>query len=575
MSRSPDLPPRAPDPVPPAPVPPVVGTGGDPPIDPAVHARRWRTLGVLCLSLTIVMIANMSLNLALPAISRDLGASTGSLQWMVDAYALVFAGLLFTAGALGDRYGRKGALQFGLVLFVAGSVLAATAGSAGTVIGARAVMGVAAAFVMPSTLSIISNVFPPDERGRAIATWAGVSAGAAALGPTGSGLLLEHFWWGSVFLVNVPIALTALVLGRRLVPTSRDPERVPIDLPGAGLSIIGVGGLVYAIIEAPHRGWNAPATLAAFAVAAAALGLFAWRELTARHPMLDLRLFRDRRFSVASGGIGLTYFALFGTFFLVSQYLQLVLDVSPLRAGLVQLPVSVIMLTVAPQVPRVVDRYGTARVVPVALALVALGMGILATLGTGSPMLMVVVAMVPMAVGIAATGAPLTTLMMAAVPAGRAGVGSAMNNASREIGGAFGVAVLGSLLTTRFTSTLAPAVEGLAAPSQTAATSGLAGALEAARGLPGPAGEALAGAARAAFVDGFALAGAASAALAVVTGVGAYLLLPRTPAPSAPETVVVEDDAEGADAGAGSSSGAAVVAAGGTRPADLPTAAAP
>lgn len=575
MSRRPHLPPRAPASPPPAPAPPGAVTpppvpppgGGDPSIDPAVYARRWRTLGVLCLSLTIVMIANMSLNLALPAISRDLGASTGSLQWMVDAYALVFAGLLFTAGALGDRYGRKGALQFGLALFVGGSLLAATAGSAGTVIGARAVMGVAAAFVMPSTLSIISNVFPPDERGRAIATWAGVSAGAAALGPTGSGLLLEHFWWGSVFLVNVPIALTALVLGRRLVPTSRNPERVPIAVAGAGLSIVGVGGLVYAIIEAPHRGWSATPTLAVFGVAAAALALFAWRGLTARHPMLDLRLFRDRRFSVASGGIGLTYFALFGTFFLVSQYLQLVLDVSPLRAGLVQLPVSVIMLTVAPQVPRVVDRYGTGRVVPVALGLVAVGMGILATLGTGSPMLMVVVAMVPMAVGIAATGAPLTTLMMAAVPAGRAGVGSAMNNASREIGGAFGVAVLGSLLTTRFTSSLAPAVDGLAAPAQAAATSGLAGALEVARGLPGPAGEALAGAARAAFVDGFVLAGAASAVLAVVTGVGAYLLLPRTPAAPAPGPIAVD----GADA----SEAVVAAAGGGARPADLPTAAAP
>ncbi|HEX6417494.1 MAG TPA: MFS transporter [Acidimicrobiales bacterium] len=544
---------------------------GVPPVDPHVHAGRWRTLGVLCLSLTIVMIANMSLNLALPAIARDLDASTGSLQWMVDAYALVFAGLLFTAGALGDRFGRKGALQLGLALFVAGSVVAAAAGSAGTVIGARALMGVAAAFVMPSTLSIISNVFPPEERGRAIALWAGVAAGAAALGPTGSGLLLEHFWWGSVFLVNVPIAVAALVLGRWLVPTSRNPDRVPIDLPGAALSIVGVGGLVYAIIEAPHRGWAARGTLGAFGVAAAALALFAWRELSARHPMLDLRLFRDRRFSVASGGIGLTYFALFGTFFLVSQYLQLVLDVSPLRAGLVQLPVSVIMLAVAPQVPRAVERYGVRRVVPLALALVAVGMGVLATAGTGSSMLLVVLAMVPMAVGIAATGAPLTTLMMSAVPPARAGVGSAMNNASREIGGAFGVAVLGSLLTTRYTSSLGPAVEGLAGPARAAATSGLAGALEVARGLPGPAGEALAATARSAFVDGFALAGAAAAALAVVTGVGAYLLLPRErPAEAGGPRVLVAGEREPAREGA-----VAVAPVAGAGPADLPTAAAP
>lgn len=247
------MPPRSPRPAP-VDAPPSTPHPDDPIVDPAVHARRWYTLGVLCLSLTIVMIANMSLNLALPSIARDLDASTGSLQWMVDAYALVFAGLLFSAGTLGDRFGRKGALQLGLVLFLVSSALAAVAQTAGMVIAARTVMGVAAAFVMPSTLSIITNVFPAEERGRAIATWAGVAGGAAALGPTGSGLLLEHFWWGSVFLLNIPFALTPLVLGRRLVPTSRNPDRTPVDVAGALLSIVGVSALVYAIIEAPHLG---------------------------------------------------------------------------------------------------------------------------------------------------------------------------------------------------------------------------------------------------------------------------------------------------------------------------------
>ena len=496
-------------------------------IDADVYARRWRTLGVLCLSLTIVMIANMSLNLALPAISRDLGASTGSLQWMVDAYALVFAGLLFSAGTLGDRYGRKGALQVGLVLFLVGSAVAVVAETAGMVIAARAVMGVAAAFVMPSTLSIISNVFPADERGKAIATWAGISAGAAALGPTGSGLLLEHFWWGSVFLVNVPLAAAALVLGHRLVPTSRNPERRPVDVAGALLSIVGVSALVYAIIEAPHLGWGAGETQAAFAVAVVALGLFVWREATARYPMLDLGLFRDRRFSVASGGIALTYFTLFGTFFLVAQFLQLVLGVSALIAGLVQLPVSIIMLTVTPQVPRAVGRYGTRPVVAGGLALVAVGMTILAQLGTGASAWLVAAAMVPTALGIAAVGAPLTTLMMAAVPPARAGMGSAMNNASRELGGAFGVAVLGSVLTTRYGTGVAASIEGLPASSRATADSGLAGAIEVAKELPGDAGGALVETARNAFVDGFAQAGLASAGLAVAVAVAALVLLPR------------------------------------------------
>ena len=512
----------------PATVPPVPPDGVDlASIDPDVYAHRWRTLGVLCLSLTIVMVANMSLNLALPSIARDLDASTTALQWMVDSYALVFAGLLFTAGTLGDRFGRKGALQAGLLLFLVGAAIAATADTAGTVIAGRGVMGVAAAFVMPSTLSIITAVFPPAERGRAIATWAGVAAGTAALGPTGSGLLLEHFWWGSVFLVNVPLVVAALIAGVRWVPSSRDPEGHPLDVPGALLSMVGVGALVYAIIEAPVHGWADPVTLAAFAGAAIVLALFAWRETTAGDPMLDLRLFRDRRFSVASGGIALTYFAMFGTFFLSAQFLQLVLGLSALEAGLLQLPMSAVMLLVAPRVPSVSARYGVARVVPVGLALVALGLVVLSQLDASSHPLTVWLAIIPMAFGVAATGAPLTTVLMSAVPAGRAGVGSAMNDTSRELGGALGVAVLGSVLTTRYGSALAPAVADLPEQARTVATSGLAGALGVAGDL-GAGGEGLADAARQAFLDGFGLAALVAAGLALLTAVAAGRLLPRS-----------------------------------------------
>jgi EmrB/QacA subfamily drug resistance transporter len=518
-----------PEPSPSAPGGDGVDLGG---IDPDVYANRWRTLGVLCLSLTIVMVANMSLNLALPAIARDLDASTTALQWMVDAYALVFAGLLFTAGTLGDRFGRKGALQAGLVLFLVGAAVAATAETSGMVVAGRGVMGVAAAFVMPSTLSIITSVFPPAERGRAIATWAGVAAGAAALGPTGSGLLLEHFWWGSVFLVNVPLVVAALIAGVRWVPTSRDPDGHPLDVPGALLSIVGVGALVYAIIEAPAHGWADPVTLAAFAGAAVVLGAFAWRETTARDPMLDLRLFRDRRFSVASGGIALTFFAMFGTFFLSSQFLQLVLGLSPLEAGLLVLPMSAVMLLVAPRVPRLSARYGVARVVPLGLGFVALGLLVLSQLGASSHPLMVWMAIIPMAIGVAATSAPLTTVLMSAVPSGRAGVGSAMNDTSRELGGALGVAVLGSVLTTRYGSTLDPAVADLPEQARVAATSGLAGALRVAGDL-GAGGDGLADAAREAFLDGFGLAALAVAGLAVVTAVAAARLLPRSNDPDA------------------------------------------
>ena len=255
------------------------------------------------------------------------------------------------------------------------------------------------------------------------------------------------------------------------MPSSRDPERHPLDVPGALLSVVGVGALVYAIIEAPVHGWADDRTLAAFGVAAVALALFAWRETTAADPMLDLRLFHDRRFSVASGGISLTYFAMFGTFFLSAQFLQLVLGLSALEAGLLQLPMSATMLVVAPRVPAVVARHGVARVVPLGLVCVAGGLTVLALLGESSHPLTVWLAIIPMAVGIAATGAPLTTVLMSSVPTGRAGVGSAMNDTSRELGGALGVAVLGSVLTTRYGSALTPALAGLPEQARDAATS--------------------------------------------------------------------------------------------------------
>jgi MFS family permease len=243
------------------------GLAVDHEIDPHVYARRWSILAVLCLSLVIVIIGNTSLNVALPTLARELEASTSSLQWMVDSYALIFAGMLFTAGTLGDRFGRKGALQFGLVLFMAGAIFAAMSDTSGQIIGARAIMGLAAAFIMPSTLSILTNVFPAQERTQAIAIWAGVSGAGVAIGPITSGLLLEHFWWGSVFLANVPVIVIAVVAGAILLPKSKDPGDHPIDVPGAALSIVALSSLVYGIIEGPHNGWTSPSTLGAFALA--------------------------------------------------------------------------------------------------------------------------------------------------------------------------------------------------------------------------------------------------------------------------------------------------------------------
>jgi len=502
---------------------------GDSEIPADVFRRRWTILGVLCTSLLIIVIGNTSLNVALPKMSEALGLTNSQQQWVVDAYSLVFAGMLFTAGTIGDRFGRKGALQFGLVLFLIGTSIAAVGHGSGQIIVARAVMGFAAAFVMPSTLSILTNVFPAHERPKAIAIWAGISGAGAAIGPVTSGFLLEHFWWGAVFLVNVPMIILALVAGAILVPTSKDPDEHKLDAPGALLSIIGLGSLVYAIIEGPYHGWGSLTTLGTFALSIVALGLFALRELTAEHPMLDLRYFRDRRFSVASGGMMLTFFAMFGSFFLVAQYFQLVLGYSPFESGLLLLPMAITMMAIAPQVPKLVARFGAARVVPFGLGLTGFGLFMFSTLGVHTPVWHVYFAIIPMAAGMASTMTPLTTLIMASVPLTRAGVGSAMNDTTRELGGALGVAVLGTLVSSRFLAIMGPKVAALPAAAKSVALSGLAGSLGVAsdKHVPHAAGVQLANAAKSAFVDGVGVATMVGSAVVLVAAVAAWFLLPR------------------------------------------------
>jgi EmrB/QacA subfamily drug resistance transporter len=504
-----------------------------------VYARRWRILAVLCLSLTIVMVGNSTLNVALPSLTRQLGASNTELQWIVDAYALVFAGLLFPAGAIGDRFGRKRVLQIGLFTFLVGAAFAANADTSGQLIASRALMGAAAAFVMPSTLSSLTTAFPAHERARAIATWAGVSAAGAAIGPVASGLLLEHYWWGSVFLINIPVIVLALVLGRRLVPESRNPAGHPLDLPGAALAMVGVGALVFGIIEAPVHGWVAPMTLAAFGFAAVAGLAFVVRERTAIHPMLPLRLFRDRRFSVSSLGISLAFFSMFGIWFLMAQYLQFVLGLSPLQAGLIFLPFSVILLISAPQAPKLVDRFGARAVATAGFLGVAVGLFAFSRLQVDSPVAAVYLAIVPMAFGMGIVVSPLTASIMASVPQGIAGVGSAMNDTTRELGGALGVAVLGSITTSRFAAELAPRLDGLPDASRDLASTGLSGVSEVAGEIGGTAEQTLRSAADLAFVDALHSAAIIACLVILAAALGARLLLPRVVAPirrSTPET---------------------------------------
>jgi EmrB/QacA subfamily drug resistance transporter len=495
-------------------------------IDPNVLKRRWAILVVLCLSLMIVIIGNTSLNVAIPVLARELQASTSELQWMVDAYSLVFAGLLFAAGTVGDRYGRKGVLQIGLGIFLAAAAVASTADSTSLVIAARAMMGMGAAFVMPATLSILTNVFPAHERPKAIAVWAGVSGAGAALGPIVSGWLLEHFWWGSVFLVNVPVILLAIVAGAVLVPSSKDPEERPIDVVGALLSVVGLSTLVYAIIEAPNWGWASATTLGMFAASIATFAIFAWWEMRARFPMLDLRLFRDRRFSVASGGMALTFFAMFGTFFMVAQYFQLVLGYTPLKSGLIMLPWAFVMMLLAPMAPNLVARFGAHRVVPAGLGLIAVGLLVFSRFETDTSLPMIYASILPLAMGMALTMTPLTTLIMSSVTLARAGVGSAMNDTTRELGGALGVAVLGSVVSSVYASSLGSAVDALPDGPREVVESGLAGALAVAQEM-GEAGRSVANAAMSAFVDGISVAALGGAGVVIVAAVIAWFLLPE------------------------------------------------
>src|SRR5688500_4472787 len=398
---------------------------------------------------------NTIVNVALPSIQQELDASTSDLQWIVDAYILVFAGLLLTGGTLGDKFGRKGALSLGLVIMGGASALSALADSADQLIATRAVMGVGAALVMPATLSILTNVFEdPVERGRAIAVWAGTAGMAIAIGPVTGGWLLEHFWWGSVFFVNLPVVAVALIAGARLIPTSRDPHDPRLDVVGAGLSIVALTTLVWGIIEAPAQGWLSGATLGAFAVSIALLAVFLWWERRVEEPMLDVRLFRNARFSAASGAITLTVFAMFVSFFLMTQYLQFVLGYTALEAGIRIAPMAGVMMVIAPMSARLAERFGTKTIVAGGMAVAAFGLALTSLLSPDSTYANVLATMLVMSVGMALTFAPATESIMGSLPPAKAGVGSAVNDASREIGGALGVAVLGSVMSSIYTGNM-------------------------------------------------------------------------------------------------------------------------
>jgi EmrB/QacA subfamily drug resistance transporter len=509
-----------------------------------VHRRRWWILSVLCLSVLLVVVDNTIVNVALPTMSRQLSASTQGLQWIVDAYTLVFAALLLVGGNLGDRIGRRRILQAGLVLFALTSVGAALSRTTGELIAGRAAMGAAAALIYPATLALLTSTFSDTrERATAIGVWSAVSGLAVAIGPLGGGLLLQHFSWSSVFYVNVPVVVIALVAGARLLPESRDSHAGRFDPLGAVLSIAGAGLLVWTVIEAPAHGWTSPATLAGFAGSVVILAGFAYWQIRRPDPMLDVRLFANARFSAAAGAIALAFFGLFGFIFLITQYFQVVRGYDPLRAGVATLPFAVVTGAMSPVAIAAMKRIGTKIVVAGGLVLMSAGFVVAAGVGVDSAYWgRIIASMTLMAAGLALASSPATDAIMGAVLPEKAGAGSAVNDTTRELGGTLGVAVVGSVMASVYGAHVVHSLTSLGAPAAAAAAAqqSVVAGLTAAAHLPPALQGGAAHAARQAFVDGLsagslvAAAGTAAAAAAALAFLPARAKAPRPGGTAAP-----------------------------------------
>ena len=505
------------------------------------YRKRWWILGLLSMSLLIIGLDNTVLNVAIPTLQREFDASATELQWMVDAYILVFAGLLLTMGSLGDRFGRKRALQIGIFLFGLSSLFAAYADSTAQLIGARALMGVGGALIMPSTLSILTDVFPREERGRAISVWAGVAGMGIGLGPITGGLLLENFWWGSVFLINIPIAALAIVGGLIIVPESRDPNPAPVDIPGAVLSISAITALVFAIIEAPARGWTDGLVVACFVAGGVLAAAFVAWELRTPHPMLNLAFFRNPRFSAGAGAIAIGFFAMFGMIFGLTQYLQFVQGYTPLEAGLRMIPVALGVVVGAGNSHRLVAKLGTDKVVTLGLLLVSVVFATMAFWQPDTAYWIVGATIFVLAFGLGNTMAPSTDAVMGAVPEANAGVASAMNDVTRMVAGALGVAVIGSAINTVYGLRMEEAVAGLPPEAAKAASDSIGAAARVAAMAPAAGGSRLVEAAGTAFSDALNVAVLVSAGAALI---GAVLIARCMPARHLPRERPVNSEDE-------------------------------
>ena len=494
--------------------------------------RRMLVLATVCLAAFAINLDTTIVNVALPDLGRQLGATTRNLQWIVDGYNLAFAALVLTAGSLGDRFGRRPALLTGLAAFAISSGIGATVTSASALVGVRFVMGASAAIIFPTTLSIITNAFPDRrDRAKAIGVWGAVTGLGVAVGPVTGGLLLSHFGWPSVFVALVPVAIVALVLTWLLVPESSDPAEARLDLPGLVLSSAAIGTLVYTIIEAPGRGWTDVATLAGFAGAAALATAFVAVERRSDRPMIDVSLFRNPAFSAASASVTVAFFALFGFIFLVTQYFQFLRGFGTLSTGVRILPVATTIAIGSVGGVVLAGRIGTRAVVTTGLLLLGSSFGWIALSSTFMPYDRIVCQMVLMGLGLGLTTAPATESILSVLPPAKAGVGSAVNDATREVGGTLGVAVLGSIFTSLYAHHLTTtAFVSLPTHVVSAAQNSVAAALGTAAHAPGAtAQQQLLDGVHASFMSGFHIACVVAAAICAVGAAGA-LLLPGRPA---------------------------------------------